>query len=297
MYKIVVTGGTGLIGSALVSKLKEDFSVYSIDKKGTDKKNLFSNVNYLNLDLSSKDCISTLESLKPNIIIHCAAIIPGKNITKESIKKINSKIDENIILLSKKLNSYLIFMSSTIVYGYSNNSFNINEETALKAISSYAEQKIESERLILNMVNRYLILRINAPYGQLRANETVLTIFCQQAIQNKTLQYHGSGTRMQDFTHVNDISSLIYCQLKSESFINGVFNISYGKPISMLNLAELIVKTTESNSEIKASGQIDKQENYKASYSIDKAKTILGWSPKITLQTGIKELLNNMRKC
>lgn len=294
MYKIVVTGGTGLIGSALVSKLKEDFSVYSIDRKGTDKKNLFSNVNYLNLDLSSKDCISTLENLKPKIIIHCAAIIPGKNTTKESIKKINSNIDANIILLSKKLNSYLIFMSSTIIYGYSNNTFNINEETALKAISSYAEQKIESERLIMNMVNRYLILRINAPYGQPTANETVLTIFCQQAIQNKPLLYHGSGTRMQDFTHINDISNLIYCQLKSKIFTNGVFNISSGKPISMLNLAKLVVKTAESNSEVKASGQIDLQEEYKADYSIKKAKIQLNWEPKITLRKGISELIKIM---
>jgi len=296
MYKIVVTGGSGLIGAALVSKLKDEFIVYSIDKKKIDNNNLYNNVNYFNLNLSSKGCISTIESLKPDIIIHCAAIIPGNNINNESIREINSRIDENIFLISSRLNCYLIFMSSTIVYGYSNNTFNINEDRALKAISSYAEQKIESEILIMNKVNKFLILRINAPYGQSKPNKTVLTIFCQQAIQNKTLFYHGTGSRMQDFTHINDITDLIYSQLKSDSFINGVFNISSGKPISMMNLAKLIVHTCESNSEIKSSGLIDLQEEYKADYSIEKAKIQLGWKPKITLKIGISELIKIMKK-
>ncbi|MFT4643621.1 MAG: UDP-glucose 4-epimerase [Planctomycetota bacterium] len=297
MLKVLITGGSGLLGNSLVSILRDRFTIYSIAKKGKYK-TVYKNVNYINLDLTSKECVPFISNLKLDVIIHCAALIPGGvDISQENIKEINSSIDENIISISSKLNCYLIFMSSTIVYGYSNNTFNIKEDIALKAISSYAVQKIESEKLIMNKINRFLILRINAPYGQPKPNKTVLTIFCQQAIQNKTLFYHGTGTRMQDFTHINDISNLIYSLLKSQSFINGVFNISYGKPISMMNLAKLIVQTAESNSEIRASGLIDLEEEYKADYSIEKAKIQLGWEPKITLKNGISELIKIMKKC
>ena len=296
--KIVVTGGNGLLGSSIANYLADRYEVISIDKSiPSFFKN--SKITYLAIDLSNSQSVSLITKIKPTIIIHCAALIPVAtgHMTEQDAYIINCSIDKNIVNVAFETTSYLIYASGTNVYGFEENDYNVTEENLTVITDLYSRVKIESEILIKETLNNYLILRINAPYGRHTTNKTVLTIFSELAVQNKTLQYHGSGTRMQDFTHVNDISSLIYCQLKSESFINGVFNISYGKPISMLNLAELIVKTTESNSEIKASGQIDKQENYKASYSIDKAKTILGWSPKITLQTGIKELLNNMRKC
>ena len=141
MLRVLLTGGSGLLGSSLVSKLRNKFSLYSIAKKG-NYKTVYANVNYINIDLTSKDCIPILSNLKPDIIIHCAAVIPGNgNITEESIRKMNSSIDKNIISISSKLNCYLIFMSSTIVYGYSNNTFNIKEDSPLHAISLYAQQK------------------------------------------------------------------------------------------------------------------------------------------------------------
>ena len=298
MYRVIVTGGSGLLGTALVSKLSSRFNIYSIDKKKIGDNTLYKNIIYLNLDLTSEDSISIIESLKPDIIIHCAAIIPGNvDISEESIREMNTIIDKNIISISAKLNCYLIYMSSTIVYGYSNNIFNIKEDNPLKKISPYAEQKLETEVLITNNINRFLILRINAPYGHPLPNKTVLTFFCEQATQDKTLYYHGSGRRMQDFTNVKDIADLIYFKLKSRSFINGIYNISAGKPISMINLAELIVSISGSDSKIEASGITDEQENYKASYSIEKAKNALSWEPKITLKAGIKELIKIMKKC
>ena len=101
---------------------------------------------------------------------------------------------------------------------------------------------------------------------------------------------------MQDFTNVKDITNLIYSKLINRSYTKGIFNISSGKPISMINLAKLIVQTAESNSEIRASGLIDLEEEYKADYSVEKAKIQLGWEPKITLKNGISDLIKIMKK-
>jgi len=295
--KIVVTGGNGLLGSSIANYLADSYEVISVDKSAPGfAKN--SNITYVAVDLSISQSVPIIAEIRPAVIIHCAALIPVAtgHLTDQDAYITNCSIDKNVVKAARETNSYLIYTSGTNVYGFKENDYNVTEENLTVITDLYSRVKIESEILIKETLNKYLILRINAPYGGHTTNQTVLAIFCDLAKQNKPLLYHGSGARMQDFTHVNDISNLIYSQLESKIFTNGVFNISCGKPISMMNLAKLIVHTCESNSEIKSSGLIDVQEEYKADYSIEKAKIQLGWKPKITLKNGISELIKIMKK-
>lgn len=297
MRKILVTGGSGLLGRSIIKTIKQSFDVYSIDKINPSYIK-FSNVKYFETDLTNKESLTIIKKINPEILIHCAAVIPeATTYNKEKIRDMNNIIDGNVISAASELSCYLIYTSSTIVYGYTNSHFNISELEPLIALSPYAKQKIETENLLANKIDRFLILRINAPYGKYIFHKTVLSIFVQLALQGKTLQYHGSGNRMQDFTNVDDIANLLYSLLSGNEYRDGIFNISYGNPICMRDLAQLIVNLVGSESRIEPSGLDDKQENYKASYSIEKAKNILGWNPKISLEMGILELINNLRKC
>jgi len=292
--KILVTGASGLIGNAIVEKLAGSFEVFCL-YRNLSLNQTSQNVTYIYFDLINKESIAKIKDIKPEIIIHCAALVPSQSSPNdESLYRTNTLIDSNIITAAKELNSYLVYMSSTIVYGYKDNNYNITEGQLVTKNSPYAKQKIESEILICQKINKYIILRISAPYGYNMKSKTVLTIFIDKALKGETLKFHGSGSRMQDFTNTYDIAQFIYEIIKENKLFNGVYNISAGKPICMKDLAQLVVKTTRSKSKIEPSGQPDEQENYKASYSIEKAKNILGWNSKIILEKGILNLVQSI---
>lgn len=294
--KVLVTGGNGLIGRVIAKRIANDFDVYSISKHiPADTEN--SKISYLAVDLSKKDSIQIILKINPIIIIHCAAILPSISTNyEEEAYKINSEIDKNIFTVTQILNCLLIYCSSTIVYGFKNNAFNINEDHKTHCTSFYSKLKIESEISIQKEINKYIIFRINAPYGKDMINQTVLYTFTRLALQGKPLHYHGTGTRRQDFTNVDDIAQLVHNILTNNIITNGIFNISNGTSICMKNLAKLVVNLAVSNSIIEPSGQADIQEHYKASYSIKKAQDILHWDPKITLEIGIMELIIRLKE-
>lgn len=294
--KILVTGGNGLLGKSISERLANDYNVYCLSRNlPTSISNR--KISYLSVDLSKRESIPIILKIKPKIIIHCATILPSvSSIGEEDAYKINYAIDKNIITVAQNLYSYLVYLSSTIVYGLKDNDFNIKEDQVTCDTSFYGKLKIESESSIKNVINKYLILRINAPYGKNMVNKTVISIFTRLALDGNPLQYHGSGARMQDFTNVEDIAQLIFNVLRDNNYPKGIFNISFGAPISMKELAKLIVDITGSRSEIEPSGQADIQENYRASYSIKKAQDVLGWNPRISLNTGILELINRFKE-
>ena len=289
--KIIVTGGNGLVGNSIIEKLKDHFEIININRFSQSSINS-DKIKHINLDLSDKKSISIIKELNPQIVIHCAAIIPSNLTNEEEIYRTNTLIDLNVLNAVKDINCKLIYMSSTIVYGYLDNVFNISEDHKLIDFTLYSKQKIESELFINDRIKEYLILRINAPYGGQMRNKTVLNIFIDKALKGESLNYYGFGNRFQDFTNVEDISSFICSTLKLMSFKNGIYNISFGAPIRMRTLAELIIRITGSTSLIEAKGEIDLQENYKASYSILKAKSLLNWNPRITLEKGILKMIN-----
>ena len=172
-----------------------------------------------------------------------------------------------------------------------------NEEADLKINNEYSKSKFETESKLEKLEKiKSFILRVNAPYSYKIITKTVLKIFIENAFQNKPIIYSGNGNREQDFTHVDDIAAAVL--LCSSNVANsGVYNISSGTPISMKNLANLIKSVLPNcTSTITNSGKADNQENYRAKINISKAKIELNWSPKITLDQGIKEWIKFLSK-
>lgn len=294
---IVVTGATGLVGNSIVNKLKnrKGITVFPIIRKST-RYHYENSVKPIFIDILETDFESKLYHVCPDVIIHCAAQIPTKTFPDSSkIYDVNSAIDDKIIRIVKELNSQLVYMSSTIVYGLPDNVYSIKEDYKLSFKTFYATQKIHSENKILQKLETGVILRLNAPYGNNMNNSTVLSSFINSALNDGILQYHGRGGRMQDFTHVEDIASLIYEMVHANNFKKGVYNIASGSPTSMKELAFLVVKIVNSSSKIQPSGLIDEQENYKASYNIDKVKLAFNWNPQVKLDVGI-EMMAKIKK-
>jgi nucleoside-diphosphate-sugar epimerase len=246
------------------------------------------------IDLTDWKVLRELLQYKFHTIIHLAAVLPSDGVSEDAAYQANKAIDLNILRLAERCNARVVYASGTSVYGFG--TFNLASEQfpVAEQLPPYIRSKVEGERLFSELGNNIIILRISAPYHQLQRSATVLKIFISLALSDKNLFFHGSGNRMQDFTHATDIAELI---VDCHDFkTNGIFNISYGKPISMLNLAQLIVKSVPNcKSQILPSGLADSQEDFRASYNLGKARGILGWSPKISLEEGIQQWVKMSR--
>jgi nucleoside-diphosphate-sugar epimerase len=292
--KVLLTGSTGLVGSMILLKMQDSNELYTV---GRDKPVPFKNdKRYFKIDLrNSSEFNQVVKQILPDVIIHCAAQIPNaSHPDSKELGNINEQIDASVFKEVSQTSCKLIYMSSTIVYGLPNFELNIDESFPVKDSSYYAAQKIDAEQYILQNFDNGLILRLNAPYGLNMRTDTVMTKFIKLAFRNEPILLHGSGNRMQDFTNTWDIAGLIHRLIVDRNTEHGIFNLSAGMPISMNELANQIIKLTGSSSEVLNSGLLDEQEDYKASYSIEKAKQLLNWNPEFSLEMGIRELVNNI---
>jgi nucleoside-diphosphate-sugar epimerase len=286
MMRVLVTGSTGLVGSEICNILSYSNEVIGLSR------NLVNNIgnarNTLNIDLTKSNSSTKIVNLNPEIIIHAAAQIPSDKIGDSRLLALNNQnIDDNVFNAVAKTNAWLIYISGTNVYGNTNSELKRDENSQLDYTSDYASQKISSETKITNNISNSLILRLSAPYGEFMKKNTVLNKFVNQAKNNQVIQYHGTGNRTQDFIHVADVAILIRDLIDQNNLVSGIFNIASGESITMKALAAIVKEVLMSKSVISSSGLSDPQEDFRACYSIEKAKQQLSWMPTITLSDGL----------
>lgn len=288
----LITGSTGLVGQAVAKALLQS----DISFTGTCNQNENSfEWPLIKVDLYKDDLEKALEGYSFDTIIHCAAKIPDGTNTYEDCYLKNGEIDDSVIEYAANNGvKKFIFISTTNVYGFTDKLTTEDSETIAENL--YSKRKLETENKLLSQNNfRSIILRINAPYGEYQKANTVLKIFVEKALADEVIKYHGTGSRQQDFTHVNDIADAVLDCLKYTD-TNDIFNISAGKPVSMKQLAEIILSLVpESDSKIENTGLADSQENYRALFDISKAKNKLNWEPRISLEEGISKLINHLQ--
>lgn len=293
--KILVTGAGGFIGEdACVFLAQRGHRVIPLLRSASQAdafKKKYKTV--LVADLFESGSLETARHPEPDFVVHLAAVLPRSFIGEEAQRAadINKKIDENVFCFCQSTGVGALYASTASVYGLGDGETK-TESSACNPIGYYVAEKLCSEQMGKQMVKseglQFTSLRINAPYGPGQKTRTVLNIFIERAIQGLPLLYHGSGTRQQDFTYVHDIAVAI-C-LAVEKSKSGVFNISGGRPVSMKELGELVVRSVNGcQSSIQPSGDEDPQEGSRALFSIEKARKELGWIPKTSLESGIKK--------
>ncbi len=294
---IIITGASGLIGTALLSAFKNYKKYKVIGIYNTNKPLIESNnIIHFKGDLTRKSVWSDLMEFNVDSIIHCAAKIPKSFDSPESeeVRLLNLKMDKLAILYARKKNARFIYISSSSAYGLIMGKV-YNERCRLNPIGQYAKGKVETEKMILKRKGnlRYFILRISAPYGPHQRYTTILKIFIKNALRGKPLKYYGTGSRTQDFTYVKDIANVCLKAVESDKY--GVYNIASGQSISMKDLAFLIKNLIQSKSIVQAAQVPDPQETYRGKIDISKAKKILGWYPMYTLERGLSEFIEYIK--
>ena len=292
---VLVTGATGFIGENTCFLLSQRghwvVPVLRLASQAAAFKMNYKEVIVANLCESGS--LEAAIKIEPNIVVHLAAVLPP-SFTGDQAKRvadINKKIDENVFYFCKNIGVGAVYASGASVYGMGNTEIK-TESSPCNPVGHYVAEKLYGEHLGMKLLTieglQFTSLRINAPYGPGQKAMTVLNIFIERAIQGLPLLYHGSGTRQQDFTFVNDIAKAI--SLATEKEKGGVFNISGGRSVSMRQLAELVVRFVPGcRSIVGPSGKEDPQEGSTALFSIEKAKNELGWVPETSLESGIEK--------
>jgi len=294
--KIFITGAGGMIGTYTTQTLyREGHEIVALHRKAPVQKNAHP-WKIIEADLLSDRGISQLETIQPDVVVHCAAVLPEQFEGEEAniIAKINGKIDHGVLKFCQDNDCILIYTSSTSVYG--STGFPWNEESPVSPWGPYGTAKFETELQIKKMKKRHVILRISAPYAPEQRSRTVLKIFIERALEDLDLLYYGNGERQQNFTASEDVAQAIVRSV-ANSKACGVFNIASGQPVSMIKLAKLVIKCAqETKSRAVAAGIPDPQEEYRAYFDISKAKSVLGWIPSFSLEYGIRCWMQYLEK-
>jgi UDP-glucose 4-epimerase len=296
--RILLTGAGGFIGLHVSRKLVEagQYVIRIVRPGGRSEKSVCQET--IQVQLEELNGIPRAFKGKVDILVHLAAVVPSSFNGTEAIAaaKINKRIDENVFLACKELGIGAVYASGSSVYGLGTGQL-MSELSPCSPIGPYAAAKLvgeqKGEQTLTPEGLPFTALRINAPYGPEQRAQTVLNLFLQRALKGLPLLYHGTGSRQQDFTHVDDVAdAVLRAVINGES---GIYNISGGHPIGMKQLAELVVRCTESASYVGPSGEPDLQEGATALYDIERAINELHWRPQVPLESGIRNWADRLK--
>ena len=290
----MVTGGAGFIGSNLVDRLiEEKHDVVIVDDLSTGKEGyLNSQAKFYKADVCSADLDSVFKKEAPEFAFHLAAQIDVR-------KSIEDPVADSRINVGGSLNVFkncaenkikkVIFFSTAGVYG--DLKAPAREDNPIFFDAPYGVHKYTSEKNleVLGQIHGldYVIFRPANIYGprQYKGGEgAVVGVFTSNAVSGEESVLYGDGTQTRDFIYVGDVVEA--CLKTINNNVQDVFNISTGRETSILDLMEAIEKATgekfKFREEPKRKGEIER-----SVLSSLKAKDLLGWGSKVSLEDGI----------
>ena len=280
---ILITGGNGLVGSNLYNKLRETTSAEDIGRVDIDT-----------YDLANKNDIERLSHFyHPDVIIHTAAIAHIPAIKKNPFKAINNNILSTINLLEfamRRKVKHFIFLSSCSVYG-DTSPLGVDESLSLKPKGIYGVTKVCEETLVTACGKQLglstTILRLSSVYGPGDKHSRVVPNFIKAALSGKPLIVEGEVRK--EFTYVDDVVDAIMLCLGNKKSKGEIFNIHGGEAHSIFQLAGAIKRLVPKAQIIYKPA--DREQTDRGNISIQKAKGILGYEPKVKLEEGLRRMI------
>lgn len=302
--KILITGGAGFIGSSLAHKLAEDQqnTIIIVDSLLTgDVKRIpkLKNVKFIKADVNDIHAISSIfYNFSFDYVFHYAAVVGVKRTIENPIMVLDDlKGMRNILDLCKNTAVKRIFFSSSSeVYGEPVELPQHEYTTPLNSRLPYAIVKNVGEAFLKSYKQEYdldyTIFRFFNTYGPLQSKDFVVSKFIAAALKGEDLTIYGDGSQTRTFCYVEDnIDACVNAFMKDE-VMNDVVNIGSDKILTVLELAQMIIKVSNSKSKIVHLPPLEEGDMTRRQPDTGKMLQLLGREPQ-SLEDGLRKVIDN----
>ena len=306
--RVLVTGGSGFIGSHLCERLLEEgCEVLCVDNNFTGtKRNITHLLSNPNFEFIRHDITLPLYVEVDEIYnLACPASPIHYQFDPVQTTKTSVHGSINMLGLAKRLKAKIFQASTSEVYG--NPSVHPQPETywgrvnPIGARACYDEGKRCAETLFFDYHRQHnlkvKVARIFNTYGpRMHPNDgRVVSTFIVQALKGEALTVYGDGSQTRSFCYVDDIVEGIVLLMKSPDRVTGPINLGNPEEFTILELAEIVIEMTNSNSDIHFM-PLPEDDPVRRKPDITRAKEILSWEPKVDIREGLSRTISYFEK-
>ena len=236
-----------------------------------------------------------ISKIKPQVVIQLAAVSHANKSNKDPYSTFDHSFRtlENALDASRGKIEHFIYFSSSMVYGHFTETA-VTEESSCNPLGIYGALKYGGEKLVIayNQVFNlpYTIVRPSALYGERCVSRRVGQIFIENALTGKDINIAGDGSDRLDFTYVKDLVKGIELVISKDESLNQTFNLTFGDSRSLSDMAE-IMKANFKNLKVNYTPK-DNLTPDRGTLSIEKARSLLGFSTEFPLEKGYVDYIN-----
>ena len=301
--RILVTGGAGFIGSHLCERLlQEGHEVICVDNFYTGTKdNIKHLMNNPYFEIIRHDITFPLY-VEVDEIYHLACPASPVHYQNDPVFTIKTAVHGtiNMLGLAKRTKAKILLASTSEVYGdpevHPQPEEYWGNVNPIGPRACYDEGKRCAETLFFDYYRQHKvkikIARIFNTYGpRMQINDgRVISNFIVQALKGKDITLYGDGSQTRSFCYIDDMIEGLIRLMNTPDEITGPINLGNPKETSILELARKIIELTGSNSKI-VFKPLPQDDPRRRCPDITKAKIILNWEPKISLEEGLKRTI------
>lgn len=304
--KILITGGTGFVGSHLTDALIKQNNEIMIISKSNSKQNNISSIQS-QLDLSYCDVSDfkkfgkLIDDFQPEIIVHLAGETSHSKSFENPLENVDSDTKSTLFILEKirKMNNDCkLILGSTFVTIGKPKKLPINEESECNPTTIYGATKLASEHFCKIYHNVYgidsRIFRITNSFGpreQIIPKKNAVNYLIYSAYKNKEITIYDQGKFFRDLIYVEDVISGIQSVMSSGNAGN-LYWISSSKKTWFYQLAEWLHELTNADVKFVDSPNYTKKVDV-GNFVVNNSKLkSLGWVPKYTIKEGLKKTID-----
>lgn len=304
--KVLVTGGAGFVGSHLCDLLiSKEHEVVCVDNliTGSEEniKHLLKNKNFtfINHDITLPFNNPLLAIGDLGYIFHLASPaspVDYWNYPEETLM-VNSQGTLNMLKLTRDWKAKFLLASTSEIYG--DPLVHPQVETYFGNVNTFGPRACydESKRFAETATYIYLhkydvdarVIRIFNTYGPRMQKDDgrVVSNFIMWALANKDIKIDGDGSQTRSFCFVSDLVEGIYKAMFENGAKGEIFNLGNPNEFTILELSNKLIKLTNSKSKLELSPDFRKDDPMRRQPDISKAKKMLGWEPKVSLDEGL----------
>lgn len=272
---IVVTGASGVIGRALIARLRAERLPYTVLDRAA---------------LAGTAPLVSLVPRKPSVVIHLAASVPQPPVFPDDDAKaaLTRDMDARVLEAVRQWDCHAVYASGCSLYARKRAAPKREEDAGTEhpPPSAYLAAKQQGERDFLAL-ERATVLRISAPVGEGLPLVTVVGRFMATARAGGDLEVWGSGLREQNYVDVTDIADALFRTLVARPC--ELINIAADQPVTMQELAREVVLAC-GRGVVRMTRRPDPRDGEPARYSNQRAADLLGWRPVTSLRASLERL-------